>query len=370
MTKRLISVAIIAFIFSSHIMAQHLSAYVDYMDRFYIFDHGESKKVDDISPSSFKIGGTGVLYINSSGHLMLYKDGRIHDLEYGGVLTSDYKATDYLLAYKLFEKIKVYYDNTLIELSNRCTSYQIEDSLIAFYDKNQESLRVFYKGEIKDIESGMVGNPIESWKSGSNTLAWISSLTYDFKVWYQNEIYTLIKNSSDTRYKAGQDIVAYIDPLDQGFKAFYKGEVYDLSDFEPQSYQVGFGFVAYVDQVGDFKIFNDEEINTISTITPDTFLVEDYTLAYIENGRLMTWYNNNNIEIEGWTPNVYKIDWHTIAYQDNSDRIWIFQNGERKYLSNELVNTFYIYRDLIQMNIRVNKNTTYYQGKFFNGISY
>jgi hypothetical protein len=360
--------ALLPAIFNS--LAQDLSAYVDYMDKFYVFDKGVSTKIEDNRPQSFKVGGECILYLNSAGHLKMYSNGKVERLEIGGVTEDNYYATDHLAIYSVFERLNVIYQGNNIALSNRFTAYQAQDSLVVFYDKNMESLRVFYQGSIQDIESGMIGVPTQQWASGDNIVAYISSRTKDFKIWYQGEIYVINKNVANTQFKAGKDIVAYIDPLDRSFKAFYRGEEYVLSDFPPESYKIGDGFVTFVDNMGEFKYFTDGEVSTISTVKPDTYIAEDYSLAYSEDGRFKVWYNNEAVEVEAWIPSVYKIDWNTIAYVDNSQRIWIYQNGERKYLSNEFVTSFEIYRDLIQMGVKANRNIIYYKDQFYEGKSF
>jgi len=370
MNKRPLIIAAILMLFSISIWSQHMGAYIDYMDHFYVFDKGENTKLEDLRPQSFKVGGECVLYINSNGHLKMYQNKKVRQLEVGGVQLNNYFATDHLAGYNVFEKLKVVYKGEVIELSNRCTAYQAQDSLIAFYDKNLESLRVFYKGEIQDIESGMIGTPIQDWKSGDNIVAYISSRTKDFKIWYQGESTIIKKNVEDTQFKSGKDMVAYIDPIDESFKAFYKGEVYDIDDFKPQSFKMGDGFVAFVSHMGDFKHYGGDEVELISPATPEGYIAEDYSLAYIEDGRFYVWHNHEAVEVEGWVPEVYKVDWNTIAYVDNSNRIWIYQNGERKYLSNEFVNSFEIYRDLIHMNVKVDRNIIFYQDQFYEGESF
>ena len=69
---------------------------------------------------------------------------------------------------------------------------------MAYYDKNKESLRVFYEGEIHDIESGMLGAPVEYFVSGDNVVAYLSGRTKDFKIWYQGELQTIQKYVEDT----------------------------------------------------------------------------------------------------------------------------------------------------------------------------
>lgn len=350
--------------------AQHLGAYIDYMDQFYVFDKSKNTKIEDLKPLSFKIGGECILYISNSGHLKMYHNEKVSQLEIGGVSADNYHATDHLACYNVFEKLKVIYKGEVIELSNRCPVYRAQDSLIVFYDKNLESLRVFYKGEIEDIESGMMGTPIKNIQSGDNIVAYISSRTNDFKVWYQGEVETIQQNVAQTRFKAGKDIIAYIDPLDQTFKAYYKGEEYELDNFAPRSFKVGDGFVAFVDDMGEFKYFAGDEVEMISNAEPEAYLAEDKSLVYVQDDHFWAWHNHTPIEVEAWVPKSYKLDWNTIAYIDNSRRIWIFQNGERKYLSNEFVNSFEIYRDLIHMNVKVDRNIIYYQNQFYEGESF
>jgi hypothetical protein len=347
---------------------QGLGAYCDYMDRFYIFDNGTSTKFEDQKPQSFKIGGDCILYITSTGHLNMYYKGKVEMLEIGGA--TDYFANDGLAAYNIYETLKVVYKGQVIELSKRCPRYFASDSLVAFYDKNAEALKVFYEGNVTEIESGLLGKPVKTWAAGDNLLSYISSRNSDFKIWYQGNLQVVENNVENTRFKAGRDVVAYVDEVEQNFKVFYKGEIITLEDFPAKSFQTGDDFVAYVNQVDEFKVFANGQIQTISTFAPQAYLAEDNTLAYVEDNRLKAWYKGEIIEIEAYVPTVYKLDWNTIAYLDNSNRIMIFQKGERKFFANEFVNSFDIYRDLILMNVKVNRNIIYYSGNFYEGQSF
>lgn len=355
--------------------SQGLSAYVDHMGSFYVFDKGENIKVEDLEPQSFQVGAEAILYVSSAGHLKMYSQGNVIELERSGV--SMYFATDHLLTYSIYEKLKVVHKGKVVDLSNRCTDYIASDSLVAFYDKNDESLKIFYKGIVTDIESGMIGFPVKIvgegnrlWDAADNIIAYISLRNSDFKIWYGGELYTIERNVENTSFLAGRDIVAYIDILEQNFKAFYRGESYVLDDFIPISYKVGDEFVAFVSQTGEFKIFTDGEVKMVSSFEPQGYLVEDKVLAFIEDDYFKVWYNGEVIEIEAYVPTVYKLDWNTVAYLDQSNRLWLYCKGEKEYLANEFVNSYEIYRDLIQMNVKVNRNMVYYQDKFYEGLSY
>ena len=65
-------------------------------------------------------------------------------------------------------------------------------------------------------------------------------------------------------YEAGRDIVAFLDVPDQTFKVFYRGEVTELETFTPKSFQVGDEILAYVDNLGKLKYFENGKVKTIS----------------------------------------------------------------------------------------------------------
>jgi hypothetical protein len=366
------TISVLAFIFAAssflNVRAQDLAAYTDYMGRFYIFDKGISIKFEDQEPQSIKIGGNCILYINSSGHLNKYFNGKVEMLEKGGV--TEYYAGDFLASYSIFEKLIVISKGKSIILSNRCTNYYAADSLIAYYDKNTEALKVFYNDKSYEIESGMLGSPVKVWAGSDNIIAYISSRTGDFKIWYRGSIVDVASNVENTRFKAGRDIVAYNNETEQNFQVFFRGSFYTLEDFPAQSFKAGDDFVAYVNQSGEFKVFFKGESYLVSSFPPQSYMAEDNILAFTEDNRFKVWYKGEVIEVESFVPSTYKLDWNTIAYLDNSNRIWIFQNGVRKFFANELVNSFDVNRDIIMLNVKLNRNIIYYKGNFFEGQSF
>lgn len=352
----------------SNAPAQQLGAYTDYRGRFFIFDNGKSIKAEDHQVDSYVIGGNCILYRNSQGHLKLYQDSQVVKLEPGS--TSDIYATDHLAAYALYEKLKVIENGRAITLSMRCPLFQVEDSLIVFYDKNLESLRVYYNGEIEDIESGLMGLPVSNLQSSDNIVAYVSSLSNDFKIYYRGENHTILNHVGGLSFKAGKDLVAYVNPLDNSFHVYYKGQDYAVENFSPRSYRTGDGFVAYIDYSGIFKVFYKGSVVEISNAAPEMYMTEDNLLLYSEYNYFKVFYDGQVYELEGYIPRNYQLDWNTVAYIDNTNRIWLFTAGEKKYLTNDLINTFELNRDLIILNVKVDRNIIYYNGKFYEGLSY
>lgn len=345
--------------------AQDLGAYSNYLGHFYIFDHGKSYKVEDLPVQSFGIGSECVLYINSQGNLCLYKDTVVTKLEGNGV--TKYYVTDHLAAYSIYNKLKVIENGAPVTLSTNCPLYRVQDSLIAFYDGDKESLRIYYKGTVTDIESGLLGIPVNKISVGENTIAYISSLTNDFKIWYNGSVNTIINNIGSISFKSGRDIVAYINVLDNTFHAYYKGDDYLLENFMPKSFKTGNGFVAYVSYTGDFKVFYDGQISTLTPYAPTKYDVSANILLFDDGNYFKAFWKGQTYELESFIPDVFNLNWNSLVYRDNTNRIWLFSGGEKKYLLNDLITYISNYRDLIIMGAKINRTIIYYKGNIFEG---
>lgn len=348
--------------------AQHLGAYSDYQGHFFIFDHGNSKKIEDLQVQSYAIGGECVMYINNQGNLKIYRNGNVTKLEPGGI--DKYFATDHLAAYQVFDQLFVVVNDNPQILSRNCPLYQVQDSLIVFYDKESLLLKIFYKGAVHEIESGLIGKPISRLSSGDNIVAYVSSISRDFKIWYNGQINTVIDYVDAITFKAGKDIVAYTKNNDNTFHAYYKGDDFQLEEFLPKSFLTGDGLVAYVDNTDAFKVFYNGQVTTISNYAPDSYFASDNLIVFSEYNSLKVFNKGKVHELEGYVPQIYRFDWNTLAYLDNSNRIWVFSNGEKKYLTNDLIDSFEIYRDLILIKAKLNRNLIYYKNEFYNGLSY
>jgi len=349
-------------------MAQHLGAYSDYQGHFFIFDHGNSKKIEDLQVQSYVIGGECIMYINNQGNLKIYRNGNVAKLEPGGI--DKYFATDHLAAYQIFDQLFVVINDNPKILSRNCPLYQVQDSLIVFYDKESLLLKIFYKGVVHEIESGLIGKPISRLSSGDNIVAYVSSISKDFKIWYNGQTHAIIDYVDAITFKAGKDIVAYTKNNDNTFHAYYKGDDFQLEEFLPKSFLTGDGLVAYIDNTDAFKVFYNGQVTTISNYAPDSYFASNNLIVFTEYNSLKVFNEGKVHELEGYVPQIYRFDWNTLAYLDNSNRIWVFSNGEKKYLTNDLIDSFEIYRDLILIKAKLNRNLIYYKNQFYSGLSY
>jgi hypothetical protein len=361
--KRFTLPAVFLLIVPELVSSQHLAAYLDYRDRFMVFDRGETKEVENYKVISFQVGGNCIGYQSYGNDLKVYYKGAVRTLEH--VPPSKYTVTDFLFGYSIYSVLKVFDDGEVQTLCNNTGGYIVEDSLIAYYDEVQQVLNVYQDGVIRTIEDALLQWPIRSYSSGDNILAYITEFDNKFKIYYRGEIQVVDQNVRETVYKAGRDIVGFMNLVTNAFMVFYKGKFYDLEPFAPRSFQMGDEMMAYVNDQGDFKVFENGELVTIRTFEPESYLLTDSTLVFIEDGFLKTWCDGRVYEIERYIPRVYKVSERTVAYIDVNNRIKAFSRCQPLTISYEMVNSLDMIRNLIIFNVGVNTTRIWYDGKVY-----
>jgi hypothetical protein len=341
--------------------AQYLAAYSDNMDYFYVFDKGQTKQLEYLKVRDFSVGGNCVLYKDNRNRLKMYYNGEVTELSVNNV--SDFKALDYLAVYSYAGIIHIIEKGKVTTINTNSLKYYAEDSLVAFYDATQSFLAAYYQGRIFRLEDGLVGNNPSSFRCGDNTIAYYSPRSGDLMVFYQGQKYSLEPFVNEGTFKAGRDIVAYVNEADQKFKVFYKGETYVIEDFPPESYKVGEGIVAYVDNTQRFKLFCNGEVMDLSSSEPGFYDIQNRIVVFEEQGYFKTWYKDQIYELENYVPDKWKAQWNTIVYIDQNKNIRVFRDGENKVLTYDIVEDMDLFRDVIVTNKGMNIHNVYYNGK-------
>ncbi len=361
--KRFVMILMILPLFWNAVDSQHMAAYLDYRDRFMVFDRGVTKEIENYKVSSFQVGGNCIGYLSYGNDLKVYHKGSVRTLEHSP--PTKYTVTDYLMGYSMYSILKVFDDGDVKTLCQHTNGYIVEDSMIVFYDEVQQMLKVYQNGEISVLEDGLLQWPIKSYSSGDNILAYVTEFDNKFKIYYHGEELIVDENVRETVYKAGRDIVGYMNLVTNAFMVFYKGKYFDLEAFAPRSFQMGDEMMAYINDQGDFKLFENGELVTISTFEPEFYMLTDSTLVFVEDGFLKTWCNGRVYEVERYIPPVYKVSERTIAYIDINKRIKAFSQCQPLDISYEMVNSLDMIRNLIIYNIGINTVKIWYNGKVY-----
>jgi len=333
------------------------------MDRFYVFDSGQQKKLEHYKITSYAVGGNCVLYVDYSHNLKVYYDGKVKRLE--EMAPTDYTVTDYIVGYSIYNVLKVVENGQQKVICSNVDQYVVEDSMVVYYDRVQQRLEAFYKDSTVILEDGLLQWPVRSYRGGDNIFAYITSFDDKFKIFYRGRLMVINDFVRETVYKAGRDIVAYMNQPTNAFVVFYKGDFYVLEPFMPESFEVGDEMMAYVDANGAFKIFEEGELKLISSYTPDFYQLTDSTLVFGEDGFFKTWCDGSIQEIEKYIPELYRVSERTIAYTDINRRIKAYRKCEKINISYEMVNSLDMIRNLIIYNVGVNTTKIWYNGKIY-----
>jgi hypothetical protein len=353
-----------AFLFASQFAsAQYLAAFNDYLHRFWAFEAGTFTQLEYIEIQNYQVGGILIAYLDNGSNLKVYSHGETQTLMTGDPIK--YKATDYLLGYSMYEQLNVFDNGKEKVLSTQADAYIIEDSLIVWRNRINKNIEVYYNGQVYQLEDGLIYQPIETFKTGDNLIAYVQSSTEQFKVFYLGETIVLDDFVQDFVFDAGRDIVAYIDVPDMEFKAFYRGEEYVLENFKPNSFKAGDDKVAYVDNMGRLKLFVNGEVVDISNFEPQFYEVTDRVLVYEEQGFFKTYCNGEIYVVERYIPKPYRVDYNSIAYLDENRFVKVFQNCEPQVINYAKVKEFDLIRDLVIYVININKTAVYFNGETY-----
>lgn len=343
--------------------SQYLAAYNDHLRHFWAFEAGSFQQLEHIDIQEFQVGGILIAYIDHRDNLKIFRNGKTETLIQGAPIK--FTTTDYLLGYSLYQQLNVYDNGKTRVLSTDCDGYLVRDSLIVWHNQVKKTLQVYYNGRIITLIDGLLYFPVNDFKAGDNIIAFVHASTRQFYIYYLGKLQILDDFAEEPIFETGRDIVAYMDVPEQTFSAYYRGKTYELETFRPKSFQVGDEILAYVDNLGKLKFFENGKVQVISSFEPQFYSVNDKVLLYEEQGFLKTICNGNIYIIERYIPQPLSADFNTVAYIDQSGFAKGFQNCEPSIISYEKVKSIDLIRDLILFTEGVNHTKIYFNGQVY-----
>lgn len=346
---------------SLSVSAQGLSTIYDYKNYFFTFNKGVFSEEDRQQVQSFKIGGNSVVFVDNFGLLKTNYNGKTITLSDTPV--NDYKVSDNLIAFSLNNTLNVFDSGIEKNLSLNCESYDLNDSLMLFFEHYTHYLtKVYYKGKTKTIGESVNTPPIISHKVGSNIIAYFNDI-YQFNIFYRDTVVYIETSNNIFPYETGRNIVAYVN-RENNFNAFHNGKISHLESVAPLSFHIGDDLVAYTTLNNDFKVFYNGKTTELSPFIPSFYEVKDSIVLYNDRNLFKVFYNNKIYTLENYIPTIYKMDNNTVAYIDNQGKVKVFYHGKNETTTIPNINTFELNRDVINYSFQ-NKNYIYYNSKIY-----
>jgi hypothetical protein len=358
---------VVSFVFlaGSSLKAQDITAFLDYRERMIVFDHGTFTELEPLRPKAIGVGGDYIAYADATGDVKLYRNGSTTRLDRSNLVEP--QVTDHFFGFDVAGSLKLHDGVALHSLCGNTGGYVVEDSIAGWFDVNQSMVRAWWQGQEYELEDALANDPVRTWKSGDNLLAWVTNVERKLKVFYRGYIQDVADVFDDgVDYKAGADVVAYVDPRGMGLKAFYQGDPYDLEAFKPTSYQVGKGIVAWVDITGSLKVLEDGKVYTATSYAPQEYHVKDSIVVYRDQDRLMVFQDGKVHEVERFWPEEWGASWGALAYRgaDRTVRIWRKGVGEVA-LREQTAQRFTLERGLLVMYMPLNTVKVWWRGEVY-----
>ncbi len=344
--------------------AQNICGYLDYLDRFFVFDHGETRMLETLPPIAFASGGDYLAYLATNSDVKVYRNGLVRTIDQS--MDGRPVVTDHFFGYVAVGALKIYDGDSLRVLCLNTGRNVIEDSIAGWYDRVQRTLNIYYAGKTTQVEDALLENPVVRISAGSNTIAWISRPTSEFKIFWRGSIYTPATVVTDMRFTAGLDMVAFQDPEDLGLRVFDKGNVVNLEPVMPDSIYMGRGLFAYIDRSGALKVYQGGKVHTASDFTPDEFHVRDSLVVINDKGYCRIFHDGRTEAVLSYWPTNWTADWGSFAYLDNTAALNIWHNGRSEVvMQRQPVHRFSLQRGLMVVSMTNNAVNIWWKGKLY-----
>ncbi len=230
---------------------------------------------------------------------------------------------------------KVYKDGTVTAITDLFTTkFEVSDNLILY--KSAKMISVVDGNDIV-----LLSKLCDRYAMGDSIVLFYDINKSSFNAYYNGKITELegflsISENDftfDSTVKVSDNIGAYINYNDQ-FKVFYNNEVETLENQAVHAFQVGRNTVAYVDINNQFKIYHKGHTYTIDPFAPKSFMTGDDVVAFHSNdGYFKIFYEGNLYTIGYYEPSYIVAD-RVVAYSDPNGAFKAFYEGEQIMIDN------------------------------------
>ncbi len=356
----------ILFCICNQLSAQNINAYKTFNKQFKVFDSGKFSIAEANQIDTFYLGYNYVAYISNNSMLKMYWKNNVNTINEAAFVNRT-KATTGLFAYSMAQQLKVIYNGVDTTLSGFCKRWNASDSLVLYYDEAQNMHYVYSNRHVFSIDDVIGGNlnlldPANA-SLGGNTFCYLNSFG-KIRALYNGTVYDLTDYTPGLLFEAGNNICVYDNVTLTKWKTFCNGYTTDLEVFQPQSYKLGIGMVAYVDNVSNFKVYYNDTLITLLRQEPIAYTVVDSTITYSDN--LKYWYvfhGGKTTLVEKYIPSQIKASNATVAYIDYMGHLKVFHNGVAKIISVEQVSNFDVYGNTVSYTLGTNDVHFYWNGQ-------
>jgi hypothetical protein len=308
----------------SQVQAQGgLGAYTDLFNKFYAVDNGSTTELEYLAPRDYKVGRTGIAYIDNLGLFKVYRNGIVNKVNTN--FTSAFGVTDNYIFYKTQTTLHLIDGDEDQELCKFVGDYAVGDSVAFYFDRVRNVLYSYYNGQKTELENNLAVSTFSDYKVSDNIIAY-QNFANQFKVVHGGTVQVL-ETQPIKEFAVARNNVAYLD-INGQFKIYQDGETHQVDAFPPKKYLVGDNVVAYVGYDGYFKIFYEGRSIPIGYFEK-RFTVQDNIVAFEDgSGFFKIFYKGNIYDVDNYYPTDYLSQYKSLAYINKGNVLRMFSDGK------------------------------------------
>jgi len=303
------------FVCSLAVAAQVPVPFVASPDRFMVFANGRFEKLEPRPPALVHAMDDRVVYRDHSGQLKVFmpEGRRLHLLDRGG---SVLRGTRSRICWLSADTLKTMREGRPASIAWHVEDFSVSDSVVVFHDSAMHELNVLWRGRQTTLAKLERSSVRPQWSQGSNNVAFFNKEQGSLRAFYHGAVRTLCDSADFALVVTGGDVLAWWDPRAMQFKALHRGQEFELSDLRPADARAGAGLVAFVDGNGRLKCFEGGKVHRVMDEAPSGFWVKDSLLLYLDHGRFMRFQGGHSVQVEAFVPEQWEVDGGLLAWLD------------------------------------------------------
>ncbi len=228
--------------------------------QLYVFEQGSRRLLTGFV-GNYLVGDSVVAFIDTNKHFFsIYRNGHVTELA-DIIVGNDaqfWVGANTVAFADMHNVLRLVCADRMYELFNVIDGIDVKlgRGIGAFVDHSDGAFRIFYNGELNDIEQFTP----KSFKCGYEQVAFVNSME-NFRLFSNGELYDISGFAPDM-YDVNRQTLVY--SLQGQFFTFIDGEQYLVENYVPQSYSINGNLLTYIDQNGYLAVFEDGEKRILS----------------------------------------------------------------------------------------------------------
>ncbi|MCS6819917.1 MAG: hypothetical protein RMJ53_05195 [Chitinophagales bacterium] len=330
------------------ISAQYIAPYSDFNNIQYVFDDGQTYKIEPQPFRSYSVGKKVLAYIPQNDRLKIYYQGKAYN---ASPIIPQYFVTDNLFVFRNINSIKVLWENEFKQIEFQFREGEdrlwVSDSLIVWTNSFREA-NVFYNGIIKRIDD--LNMNADKVKLSDNILAY-TDISGNFKVFYKGKL-QILETYEPEMFFTDRNIVGYLD-YQSNWKFFYYGKVYETNINNVKRMYPCEGKFVFISRLNELSVWENGEEHVLLNYPPPLLEVKENMVVYADNAQnFYCYYNGKSIWVERYIPSEWKMDNDILVYKDINGRLKGIYYGKEVEISDQMVQKFNLYNEVVTYSLQ------------------